>query len=78
MGNNLIIPKEPRWDESVWPKWGLWFSTNGADGWEPPEHVKQVRAWYDQMLVEPDEQKRIELGKNILRYRRNTCGRSAT
>ena len=67
MGNNLIIPKEPRWDESVWPKWGLWFNTNGADGWEPPEHVKQVRAWYDQMLVEPDEQKRIELGKNILR-----------
>jgi len=66
IGNNLVIPKAPGWDASQWVEWGRWFNTGGEEGAEPPQKVKDVRNWYEQMITEPDEQKRIELGKKIL------------
>ncbi len=67
VGNNLVIPKAPGWDESMWPAWGLWFNTDGEEGEEPPEHIKELRGWYDEMVMEPDEDRRLELGDKILR-----------
>ncbi|MFW5998992.1 MAG: ABC transporter substrate-binding protein, partial [Halanaerobiaceae bacterium] len=66
VANNLIIPKAPGWDASQWVEWGRWVNTNGEEGEEPSSEVKQLGEWYDEMLVEPDEDKRIELGKKIL------------
>lgn len=65
-GNNLVIPKDPSWDQVMWTEWGRWFQTDGDSGEEPPENVKQIRSWYEEMTMEPDEERRIELGKKIL------------
>jgi len=65
--NFYIIPISPGWEHSQWPEWARYFQTEGREGEEPPEKVKQVRAWYEEMLVNPDDDRREELGKNLFR-----------
>ena len=40
------------------PAWGAWYATNGADGIEPPENVKEMGRLYNELvqLADPDEQ----------------------
>ncbi|MFW6007591.1 MAG: ABC transporter substrate-binding protein [Halanaerobiales bacterium] len=62
-----IVPIIPHWGSSNWPKWASWFNTEGESGWEPPEDIKEYYGWWEEMQTEPDLNKRIELGKKILR-----------
>ncbi len=62
----FLVPSNPGWERTKWPLWGRWLQTDGAEGEEPPANVKQVRQWWDEMMVEPDEDRRLELGANIL------------
>jgi peptide/nickel transport system substrate-binding protein len=43
------------------PDWAKWLDTDGAEGVEPPDAVKQIREIRDQVMGEPDEAKRVEL-----------------
>jgi peptide/nickel transport system substrate-binding protein len=49
------------------PAYGTWTASGGAGGIEPPDDLKELIDWYDQLKAEPDEARRIELGRNILR-----------
>ncbi len=46
------------------PAYGVWYSTGGAAGIEPPDNVKAVLDLFSQGLVSTPEE-RIELGKQI-------------
>jgi len=62
-----IVPIVPHWGSSNWPEWARWFNTGGSAGWEPPAHIKEYYGWWETMQTEPSLEKRIELGKKILR-----------
>ncbi len=61
-----VVPVAPRWEECIWAEWARWFNTDGDEGEEPPALVKDIRGWWEEMTVEPDRERRIELGKKIL------------
>ncbi|MCD6082788.1 ABC transporter substrate-binding protein [Candidatus Aerophobetes bacterium] len=61
------VPTAPGWERTIWPAWARWFQTDGEAGEEPPDNIKELHNWWKKMLKEPDLQKRIELGKKILR-----------
>ncbi|NPV06757.1 MAG: ABC transporter substrate-binding protein [Anaerolineae bacterium] len=48
------------------PQWGLWYQTDGKEGEEPPEEVKQLQGLYEHILAEPSIERRIELSKQGL------------
>ncbi|NPV07619.1 MAG: MerR family transcriptional regulator [Anaerolineae bacterium] len=49
------------------PGYGAWTASGGTGGLEPPEDLKELIHWYDQLKAEPDGARRAELGRNILR-----------
>ncbi len=62
-----IVPIIPHWGSSVWPAWERYFHTQGRDGEEPPDIVKEHYNNWAQMVVEPDPERRLELGREVLR-----------
>jgi peptide/nickel transport system substrate-binding protein len=48
------------------PLWGLWYSTGGAQGEEPPQHIKDLQALWTEVLITTDEAKQEELINQIL------------
>lgn len=48
------------------PGFSTWVGTEGASGVEPTDDVKQLIAWYGELRLEPDAEKRLELGHKIL------------
>ena len=48
--------------------WHYWFASDGEKGVEPPDEIKQLGAWVPIMRFDPDRDKRVEAGRNILRY----------
>lgn len=48
------------------PLWGLWYNTNGAQGEEPPQHIKDLQAIWTEILLTTDEAKQEELINQIL------------
>ncbi len=63
---NFFVPSTPSWEESQWPEWGRWIASDGELGEEPPALLKDIRAWWEQILVEPDRDERVRLGSQIL------------
>jgi peptide/nickel transport system substrate-binding protein len=58
---DTLLLRRPKWfapiygDESTWgPMWGLWYNTDGKEGWEPPEEIKQLYEWHDQYMITDD------------------------
>lgn len=49
------------------PSWWKWLSSNGRNGEEPPEDVKQLWQDWVRLRQTPDDGERIRLGKKILR-----------
>ena len=47
------------------PKWGAWIVSGGKDGEEPPEDAKKLYDLHNQFKAEVDENKRIEIEKEI-------------
>lgn len=70
-GMEVLI--EPRWyfpfsvESNHAPLWQLWYNTGGRSGEEPPQEVKKQMQLYNQILTTPDENKQIELMKEILK-----------
>jgi peptide/nickel transport system substrate-binding protein len=59
------LPLDGGW--VVNPKWGLWITSGGASGDEPPEAVKQLYALHEAFVAEPDAQKRIAIENEIFK-----------
>ncbi len=62
----FFVPTGPGWERTKWPLWGTWINTDGAEGEEPPQLVKDIREWYDTMMTSPDEALRAEMADRIL------------
>ncbi|MGI6207684.1 MAG: ABC transporter substrate-binding protein [Anaerolineae bacterium] len=79
-GNECMMPSydiakilwilDPGWFVPYgWCYWAPAFATwalNPESGLEPPDEIKQIIDWYNQLKQEPDEAKRMELGRKIL------------
>ncbi len=62
----FVVPLAPSWEMSAWTEWARWLNEDGQSGEEPPQILKDIRGWWDEMIVEPERDRRIELGKKIL------------
>ena len=62
-----FVPMHSNWEECHWALWSNWYRTNGEEGEKPPEKIMEILNWWIEMRTTMDQQKRIELGKNILR-----------
>lgn len=49
------------------PLYGLWYETEGQDGERPPPKFRRLQLLYDELRAEADEEKRLELGHEILK-----------
>ncbi|MHC4251716.1 MAG: ABC transporter substrate-binding protein, partial [Planctomycetota bacterium] len=62
-----FVPMRRHWEVSIWPMWALWFLTDGEKGEEPTEEAMKLVRWWREMRTCMDAERRLELGKNILR-----------
>jgi len=60
------VPFAPAWSKANFTLWAQWFQTDGEEGEEPPEHIKEIRYTWEELMQEPDEERRIEMGKELL------------
>jgi peptide/nickel transport system substrate-binding protein len=60
------VPMNWGWEWSWEAQWGLWYQTNGEEGDEPPQHMKDLLDKWERMLATLDEDERTRLGKEIL------------
>lgn len=61
------VPMYVSWDEARWTPWSRWYLSNGEQGEEPPADARDLMVWWDEMRGSADPDRRIELGKKILR-----------
>jgi peptide/nickel transport system substrate-binding protein len=47
--------------------YGMWYQTGGKGGEQPPEEYQRLVDLYEQLKAEPNEDKQIELGQQILK-----------
>ncbi len=62
-----FVPVSPTWECTKWTAWASYFHSGGVTGEEPPEQIKQLRQWWEDIQMEPDQAKRDELAMNIVR-----------
>lgn len=61
-----FVPMNTGWEMSYGVEWARWYQSEGKAGEEPPEKVKQIYEWRQELLATMDEEERILMGKNIL------------
>ena len=49
------------------PAFGTWYQTGGAEGEEPPAHIKAAMDLYDEYKVTTDPAQQIEIGKQLVK-----------
>ncbi len=62
-----FVPVSPTWECTKWTAWAAYFHSGGETGEEPPEQIKELRQWWEDIQMEPDPEKRDELAMNIVR-----------
>ena len=60
------VPRVIAASTSMWNEWSRWYTTDGRLGEVPPDNVRQLQLWADEMSTTMDQELRITLGKNIL------------
>jgi peptide/nickel transport system substrate-binding protein len=60
------VPMNWGWEWSWETLWGNWYQTNGEEGEEPPQQMKDLLSKWEQMKATLDEEERTRLGKEIL------------
>lgn len=73
--SDILFPTRPDWWVSYrnswslpWNSmWGLWVTSDGEEGEEPPEAIMEVLNTWETMLVTVDEEEYTRLGQEILR-----------
>ena len=64
----VYTPRDSIWHSTMARPWYQWLSSDGKQGVEPPEEIKELASWVDKMRSAVDPKERIEWGKKILRY----------
>lgn len=59
-------PRSTGWDRGMWNDWARYYQTDGELGENPPEIIRQMQQWTDDMRYETDINKRITIGKKLL------------
>jgi peptide/nickel transport system substrate-binding protein len=63
---NFFVPAPFYW-EIIWSSgWVPWFESGGQEGLEPPDNIKELRSWWDEILVADDQARIDELADKIL------------
>ncbi len=73
--SDAMFPHSPEWHvpylTTGWNAWGMayaqWYASGGTRGEEPTGDVKRVQDLFDEMQVTVDEDRRLEIGTEILR-----------
>lgn len=67
IGPKFVFPSDTALNPA--PLWGAWYQSNGETGVEPPEDhpVRTAMELYDRYVVEPNAQRRLEIGKELVR-----------
>jgi len=60
-----LVPGLPHKGISWGPEWGLWKTSRGEEGIEPPAEVKKLYELGDQFLAAETEEEKIALGQQI-------------
>lgn len=72
--------KTENWDlEPVWfvptghqshsmPAYGRWYATGGGEGMEPPDDVKELLGYWEDLTSAPTDEERIAAGQNIVQH----------
>lgn len=60
------VPRKLAASLSTWSEWARWYISDGGQGEEPPDEIKQLQQWADDLATNMDPAKRVELGKKIL------------
>ncbi|NLD42286.1 MAG: ABC transporter substrate-binding protein [Chloroflexi bacterium] len=63
----FLVPYNVGWETCWGVEWARWYTTEGAEGEEPPEDVKNLTKWWEELQMTVDPAKRVEVGRNILR-----------
>lgn len=61
-----FVPHRDTGGMNLWPLWGMWYHADGESGEGPPELVQDMHGIWQELMVEPDDERRVELGKGIL------------
>ncbi len=72
---DILFPIEPFWyvpmnlgqATLLFSRWARWYLSAGEKGWEPPAHMKELIAWWEELRRTDDLEERIAMGKQILR-----------
>jgi len=65
---HTAVPYNYSWIDMGWAiEWAHWYSTNGAEGEEPPQEIKDLYDWWNVIKTDPVEENRIEAGRDIWR-----------
>ncbi|MFW6270878.1 MAG: hypothetical protein ACOC4G_12470, partial [Bacillota bacterium] len=80
---DMLFPASPHRfipysQEMPYPKWGQWFESDGEKGEEPPAKIKELISDWETVMSEPDEEKRIEMTKEIVRSQAENVWRIGT
>jgi len=68
-GNGYIFnPASGGWEWGYCRQWGLWFTTDGKEGEEPPEEVKELYKWFKDWFVAPTQQEYTQLAQKIFDF----------
>lgn len=60
------VPRTAGWHNHMWNDWVRWYRTDGRLGAEPPEIMKRLQRWSEELRTTMDETRRNEVGKQIL------------
>ena len=77
---DILLPVEPwwwapvttGWEMCMWNDWARFFLTAGRPAAErlgvaPPPHIRRLQRWAEEIRTTTNPQRRVELGKNLLR-----------
>jgi len=60
-----LFPQSVGWYAG--PQWGLWFSSEGKSGIEPPAEVKKLRALYEEYATTATQARMVEIEKEAFK-----------
>ena len=61
-----FVPQSIGWEMAYGVEWGRWYITKGEQGEKPPEKVRVIYDWKEEMTSSIDEKVRNAAGKKIL------------
>ncbi len=63
---NYFMPKSRSWSPINWTLYSDWYLSGGEAGEEPPAHLAELYDTWQEIQVEPDEERRFELAQFLV------------